>query len=335
MSLDIKEDQANDLIKQGDTDSAVKLIYEIVVALAKKKDFKKAESWREKMIEINPMALAEIIGSGEVIESEKASAIDYDHKSVWAKLYHSLTVEEGNAFYMKLNQRDFPAGKVIIQQGKLNNTIFFIDSGQLKTIFSQGGKDNFINYLDQGETAGQDTFFKITNCTSSVITVSSAKIRFLDRSAIMEIGKEFPDFPQKLEDYCSRMDSKNAQNDPNKKALERRQLKRYKILAKITVQLVDKKGDPDGPAFNGKLEDISTGGSSFAIACSNKDVGRTLLGRATKISVEFENRTEIKIMGLILGSRFDNFNSHMIHFRFSKPFDALKLKQIVKTSQPE
>ena len=65
------EKEANRLIEQEETEPAVKQIYEIVVAWAKEKDFKKANAWRDKLIEINPMALTEIFDSAEVIEAEK------------------------------------------------------------------------------------------------------------------------------------------------------------------------------------------------------------------------------------------------------------------------
>ena len=334
MTLELMEKQANRLIKQGETDPAVRQIYEIIIAWAKKKDFSKAESWREKMIELNPMALSEIIGSGEVLESEKASAIDYDHKTIWRKLYTSLTVAEGNAFYMALHVREFPPGKVLIQQGKLNSTIFFVESGQIKTIYRQGNKESFINFLNTGDIAGQDTFFNVTNCTSSVVTVNSAKVRFLNKSVFEEFAQEFPELEGKIEDFCSLADAKNPKNVLKTKSLERRQLRRHKVMAITSVQTLNKTGEPDGPAFYGQLEDISSGGASFNIISSNKDVGRTLLGRSANLVLDFQNGPQLKIKGVILGARFDGFNAHIIHFKFSKPFDTLKLKQIIKLSSP-
>ena len=76
-------------------------------------------------MELDPMALTEIVDSAEIIEAEKATTIDDDHQTIWTKLYDSLTLEEGNSFYQKLKQREFPPGKVLTQQGKINNTLFF------------------------------------------------------------------------------------------------------------------------------------------------------------------------------------------------------------------
>lgn len=327
MSLSEMEQQANKLIEQGEIDSAVKQIYEVVVAYAMAKNFTKANTWRDKLVEINPLALSEIVDSGEIIETEKANAIDDDHKVIWEDFYKTITLEEANAFYLKLRERDFPSGKVIIQQGKLNNFLFFLDEGQLKTIFSQGGKDVFLNELQKGESAGQDTFFNITNCTTTVVTMSSVKLRILERSALTEIESQFPGFTRKLEEYCSRLDSKRT-NILKNKALERRELQRHKLAGKTTLQVFDKNGNPEGPTYYGWLDDISVGGASFYVQCSNKDVGRTLLGKPTTLTIRFEKGPQLKFNGIILGARFDLFNLYTIHLRFSKPFDKSKLKDI-------
>jgi len=64
MSLQDMEQQVNKLINQGEIGLAVKYIYDLVVAWAVKRDFIKANAWRNKLIEIDPMALAKIFDSG-------------------------------------------------------------------------------------------------------------------------------------------------------------------------------------------------------------------------------------------------------------------------------
>jgi len=328
MPLDKMEQQANILIEQGQIDTAVKHIYDLIVAWGNKKNFSKANAWRNKLIEINPMAMTEIIESSEIIESAKANAIDYNHKKIWEHLYYSLTQDEGNSLYLKLNEREFPPGKILIQQGKLNNTLFFVDSGQLKTIFSQGGKANFINALEQGDTAGQDTFFNISNCTSTVITVSPTKIRFLERAALLDLENEFQGFTKKLESFCLRQEVKNTETILKEKALERRQNHRYKLAGKISAQIYDKKNNSVGPPLYGWLGDVSVGGASFFIECSSQYVGRTLLGRLTTLSIQFENGPQMEFYGQILGARFDLVNTYTIHLKFTKSFDEEKLNEI-------
>jgi len=334
MSLQEMERQANKLIEQGKIDPAVRHIYDLVVALAKKKDFNKANAWRDKLIEINPMAFTVIINSSEVIEAEKAKTIDYNHQKIWEHLYYSLTQEEGISLYSKLKQIDFPPGEVLIQQGKLNNSLYLIDSGQLNTVFSQGEKAVFINELKQGDIAGQDTFFSISYCTLSVITASPAKIRVLERSALLYIENEFLGFTKKLESFCIQIQANNIETILKEKKLERRQCKRYKLAGKITLQINDKRGTPVGAAFHGLLDDISVGGAAFIIKSSNMYVGRTLLGRLATLSVQFKKGPQIKFMGLILGAKFDLSSAYKVHLKFSTPFDESKLEEIAAICPP-
>lgn len=331
MSLQEMELQANKLIEQEETEPAVKLIYEIVVGWAQAKDFSKANAWRDRLIKIDPMALGEIVDSAEIIEAEKADAIDDNHKTTWEKLYDSLTQEEANSFYLKLKQLEFPPGKVLIQQGKLNENLFFIDHGRLKIIFRKASKELFLKELDTGDTVGQETFFHLSSCTTSVVTVSPVKIRLLKKPALKEIETEFPGFTKKLQDYCSLLDVKNTETILKNKALERRELKRHKLAGKITSQIIDKNGSPLGSAFHGWLVDISVGGAAFSIQCSNPDVGRTLLGRLSTLTIRIDKGPQIKVEGLIVGAKFDLFYTYMIHLRFSKPFNELKLKNLVAT----
>lgn len=322
------EKEANRLIEQGETELAVKQIYGLVIAFAQEKDFTQANVWRDKLMEIDPMALTEIVDSAEVIEAEQANAIDGCHKTTWKKLYSSLSLEEANAFYMNLKQREFPPGKVLIQQGQLNNTLFFIDQGRLKIIFKQQFKEAFLKELDKGDTAGQDTFFPVSICTASVVTVTPVKIMSLDRSDIQEIEKELPGITKKLENYCSWLQAKNTEILLKNKALERRQHNRFKVEAEVTSEIIDQKRNPVGSKLNGCLHDISAGGACFSIRGSNKDISRTLLGRMTNLAIRV-GRRPIQVKGLIVGVKFDGFTVYTIHLKFPRQYSEESFKKLI------
>ena len=154
MTLEEMEANANKLIQLDESELAIKQMYDLVLVWAKKKDFIKAMQWRDKIIEIDPMSLSEILGSDEVIELEKANTIDFYHQRVWNNLYGTMTQDEGNALYLRLKLREYSPGKILIKQGTINNTLFFVDSGQLKNFFTQGAKEIFLNDIGQGNTSG-------------------------------------------------------------------------------------------------------------------------------------------------------------------------------------
>jgi CRP-like cAMP-binding protein len=328
MTLHEMEELANQHIERGEKNLAVKKIFDLILALAKEKEFAKADAWREKMIALDNMALAEILDSGEVIKSEKSNTLDDHHQKTWANFYLSLTLEEENAITSKFKQRDFPPGKILIQQGKINNVLFFVDSGQLKTFFVQGEKEIFLNYLGQGNTAGQDTFFNISACTLSVVTETPVKLKFLERGALEEIEKKHPGLTEKLKKFCLNLEEKNHKSILKNKGLERRENKRFDLEGKIAVQVYDKNKNPMGPAFEGGLIDVSVGGASFKIHSSNEAIGRTLLGKLTSLNIK-DIEPPIQFNGLIIGAKFDKKDTYTIKLRFLKPYTESALQEIV------
>ncbi len=71
---------------------------------AKAKDFEKAELLREKLIDLDPLALNEIITSAEIIEQEKKEGMSQDHLTLWADLYQAISKEEGVALYYAMKE---------------------------------------------------------------------------------------------------------------------------------------------------------------------------------------------------------------------------------------
>jgi excinuclease UvrABC nuclease subunit len=74
--------------------AAVQLLSELIIKSAKEKKFKQAEALRDRLLEVDSMALNEIVKTGEIIEAEKSNAIDKEHLDTWSKFYESLLPEE-------------------------------------------------------------------------------------------------------------------------------------------------------------------------------------------------------------------------------------------------
>ena len=328
MSLIDMEQEAKNLIKQGETELAVKHVYNLSIAWAKKKNFKKATAWREQLIALNSMAMAEIMETGEVIEAEKDSTIDYRHQKVWENFYFSLNREESIAFYLHLKRIEFPAGKVLIQQGRLNNNLFFIDNGKVKIVFNIGGKEIFINELSQGDVVGEDTFFNVSNCTSTAVVIKPSIIRYFDRSSLDDLERTFPGIANKLKNFCLREGAKNTGDIVRNSAIERRIFQRHKLKGKISAEILNNEGKAMGPVASGLLDDISVGGAAFSIRSSNGEIGRRLLGKPTNLSIQLESGPQLKFDGHILGARYDQVGAYTTHLKVRKPFVEEKLNQI-------
>ena len=86
-------------LQENNPEAAVQLLVELIINYAKEHNFDQAESLRDRLIEVDSMAVNEIVKTGEVIETEKGDAIDKDHLAIWADFYESLTAEETNVLF--------------------------------------------------------------------------------------------------------------------------------------------------------------------------------------------------------------------------------------------
>jgi hypothetical protein len=94
-------------IKQENKEAALKLIFDLIERCVQEKDFAEAETLRDRIYDVDPMALNEIIRSGEIIEEAKSESIDEGHRNIWSKLYSTLTTEEANALYFAMKERTY------------------------------------------------------------------------------------------------------------------------------------------------------------------------------------------------------------------------------------
>lgn len=322
VDLSKQEELVDQYVKQDNKESAVKLLFDLIVIYAKKKDFAKAEVLREKLYEVDLMALSEIAKSGEIIDEEKSESIDQDHLVIWSKLYDTLTGEQANALYYAMKEVTYDVEETIFKQGERNSNLYFINQGQLKLVYSEGGREVLLKTLGTGHIAGEDTFFFESVCTTSMITLSRVKLNFLEKDALSKWGDEFPGLESRLNDYCLKLksvrDLLKAQN------LDRRSQKRVKISGKGVIQLLGASGKPLGRAFKGELSDISVGGLSYTIRISKKETVRLLLGR--KMNIKFAlpvegSKQKIDKNGTAIGVRSHPLHDYSIHIKFDKLLD--------------
>ncbi|MGE0084073.1 MAG: cyclic nucleotide-binding domain-containing protein [Desulfococcaceae bacterium] len=317
----LKEEKLVDqYVAQKRTEEAVKLLFDLIVKYAKAKDFTKAESLREKLFEIDSMALTEIIKSAEIIEEEKSEAVDSNHMEIWKDLYDKLSTEETNVLYFSLKKKTVYTDEAVFEQGQKNDRLWFIDRGQLKLVYSQQGAEKLINKIGPATIAGADTFFSISVCTTSLIAMSRAEVNYLDRETFSKMRDEQPSLTSRLETYCAKQ-AKDAEL-LREKGINRRSHKRLRISGPILFQVMNAAGKPIGKAFRGELSDISVGGLSFFISTSNRKNALMLLGR--KMNVKFripmkQSKVETRQTGTITGVINHMFTDYSIHMKFDNP----------------
>ena len=322
INIDETEKLVSQHIANGDTNAAVKLLFKMIVQYAKEKNFIKAEQLRERMLEMDPMALDEIISSAEIIEEGKSRSLDPIHMQIWSKLYDMLDTEEKNELFYSMQDSVLGINKAVFSQGKLDTNLYFINQGQLKMIYENKAGDVLLYTLGSGQLAGQENFFSNTVCTTSLITLSNVNLKYLAKDSLLKWKMELPTLEQKLNDFCDGFPS--ATKLLQSKKMDRRALKRIKLSGKGLINLLNRAGEPIGKSFKGALSDISVGGLSFEIRISKEETARILLGRRISIALNVSKSIASQVIdqkGIIVGVYPFPFEDYSIHVKFDRKLD--------------
>ncbi|BCO08198.1 hypothetical protein GF1_05740 [Desulfolithobacter dissulfuricans] len=324
-----REQEIFALAARGETDKAKKKLVDLVLACARNQDFTNAERLRDRIYEIDPLALREIIRTGEIIEQEKAGAISRDHLEVWADLMDELTTEEFTAIYHELEERSFQPEETIVSQGDINDELFFINQGSIRVSYLRNGRELFIKTLGSGDLAGEN-FFNASLWTVTLTALSPVSLSVLRRKSFARWHEEFPGLESKLQDFYNRFN--DIQSLLKKKNLDRRTYRRFELSRKIQVQMIDARGRKLGRAFRGSLSDISRGGLAFLVRISKKENGRLLLGRTMRLSIPTSDSAELMhLTGTVIGVQPFHLpeSDYSIHIRFDEDLDQATLQRIL------
>ena len=238
-------------VENEDPDAASDLLKEAVFQHVAQRRFEEAEALREKLFEIDPIPMNKIIETAECIEREKNRAIDKAHQATFTAFYDGLTVEEANAFYHSLKSADFDANRCLIRKGASSDRLYFIEQGELKMIHEQQGKEILLALFGPGDIVGQDTFFSISECTTTVWTQSPVKTCFLTRDVLESWSGRYPGIVSKLTTYCESL--KTAGEFVAEKEVERRHQERIDFFQRAVIQPVGETGIPTGNSFKGDI----------------------------------------------------------------------------------
>jgi CRP-like cAMP-binding protein len=325
----------NKHVEQGDTESAVKLLLDMIVKYAKQKDFEKADLLRDKLMEVNPMALTEIVKSSEVIEEEKNAVIDQDRLKTWSELYDKLNQAETHALYFAMKSAELDANETVFQQGETISRLYFINSGKIKLITKEEGKEIPIKELGTGDIFGQDTFFSLTVCTVSAITISKVELDFLEKEIVTKWDKDFPGLNQKINDYCLKLE--NTSEMLSKQGKSRRAYERINISGRVSMQVLDEAGSPVREPITGSLADISMGGLSFYIKTTKEKADKMFLDQ--KVNIKFKIKTDdsehkVDQMGMVVGV-IPHLYDYSVHIKFDNILDEKMIQDIKESSGSE
>lgn len=305
-------------VLENKPEEAIKLLFSLIVEYARGKNFRKAEELNERLYEVDPMALTEIVRAGEVIEEAKSGSLDKEHLDIWSDLYGKLSAAEGNALYYSMKAKMFEDGDPICEQGEISNRLYFINKGEVKAVFSRENREVLLKTLGIGDIFGQDQFFSATVCTVSMIPLTNVKVSCLEGSVLKKWKHDAPALEPKLYDYCRKNDK--VKKALENKGMERREFVRVPLDGKMVFQLLDSSGKSIGKSYKGEMSDISGGGLSYLIKTSKPESARMLLGRQLNIKFDLVlangERLPIERNGQVIAVQSQAFDDFSIHLKF-------------------
>ena len=322
-------------LREGNKDAAVQLLSELIIKFAREQDFEQAEALREKLFEVDSMALNEIVRTGEIIETEKSQAIDKKHLEIWSGFYENLTPDETNALFYDMQPGEMPDNHMLFKQGEISARLYFIDSGRLKMFYRQADKAILLKTLGPGDLIGDDAFFFADAfCTTSVITDTAVKFHILEKEHLAKLSNKFPGLEPKIKDYCLSLES--VADLLKAKSLERRVNARLNLPGKVIVQMFDIDKNPVGKPFRGELLDISASGIAFIIKTTPKSAAG-MLGRKLNMALSFAelaSALKFKCIGTVVAINSEPFNEYIVHAEFAKNLDPMDLDELEELIEP-
>ena len=317
------------LVTAGQVESAKKRLLDLIAATARAGDFQTAERLRDRIYEIDGLALTEIIRAGEIIEAEKRGAIRGEDLEIWAALTDTLSSEEFQTIYHEFIERSYKPEETIVGQGASNEELFFINRGSVKVSHLAGSRELFITSLHRGQIAGEN-FFTPSFWTVSLTSLTPVTLYVLPRSALSAWQERFPGLRTRLHQFYAASNNIHAMLD--RKGLERRRDQRFTLTRRIQVQPVNTLDVPTGRGFRAETADLSLGGLAFLIRIGRQENARLLLGRRMQVVLPVGGAVESLVLkGLIIGVQPFHLlqNDFSVHFRFDRPLDEQELQTIL------
>jgi putative nucleotidyltransferase with HDIG domain len=326
------EQLVDQLLAENRIDAAVSTLYRLIEIYAKEKNFTKAESLRERLYEIDPMALNEIIGSAEIIEQEKQKGMNKDRQEIWTDLYRTLGKEEGTCLYYSMKEASYNSDQPLFIQGEDNSNLYFLKQGQLKMLCRHNGQEVMLKELNPGDILGMETFFYESVCTTTASPFSRVKVNYLEKKVLQEWKEKFPALESKLYRYCLKFEK--SRDLLKKKGFDRRAQRRFRIEGNASIQILSSSGASVGKPFRGAIYDISASGLACIIKLVKKEIAQLLLGRKMElkliITVKGVSRT-IGQIGTVVAVSSPPFDDYYLHFKFHQLLDSTLIREIAAT----
>ena len=332
-----EEQAVRTLLVRGEKKAAVEQVMGLIERAARQRNFMQAQKLREWLVEIDSTALSQILRATEIIDHEKVAAIDKGHLEIWSELYDILHTDEFSALFYSLKHKKYHNGEIIVHQGTVQETLFFINSGEVKVYFADKGNEVLVKTMGKGQIFGAEAFFEASVSTISVAAIGTAEISILKLDSLQQWRRDSPGLEAKLYNFCQKFQT--VEDFIKLSESDRRLYQRYRISGRVIATLVDARGRSLGTDFKVDLADISEGGLSFQVRIAQQIDGRLLLGRKMQflLPVRDTSGEDLAVIGDVLAVKrnIGVDNEYFLHLRFTVLLDRHIIHDIVMAMRQE
>ena len=331
--LRLFNEEVNFLLQKKETIRATEKIANRCVEAAREKDFDVAEMLRDRLLEINPYALTEVIRIGEIIEEERASTITHHHLEIWSDLYEMMSTEEFNALYYASRREKYTNGEIIVREGEIDAKLYFINSGQINLVCRTASGETFLKRLRPGEIHGADQFFATSVWTTTMKAHGDVEIQYLEQQTLLDIEQKYPGLSGKLRDFCEQRSM--VPSLLRMSGADRRDAPRFPVVLRVNYIFTDVFDTEEPRRYAAQLIDISVSGLCLSARIASQDKARLLLGRRIQVDMTVSDE-QILVTGSIVGVQYlDAANlDYTIHVNLVQSLNSRLVQRIAERYRP-
>ena len=320
-SLEPVEERIHKYLAAGDESGAGKYIYEEATAAIQQNKYDVANHLKNRLLEVDPFALAEVVKLGESLYKQRARDITPRQLNIWEKLSNALSTEEFNVLYSNSSLESYSTGDILVKSGDMDRSLFLLNSGIVSLNCNSGGIEHLLRRVNPGIILGGDQFFDASVWTVTLKALSPVEVQVVDQTAWGKIKKEFPQIGENLRIYCAK--EINSSKLVTLSGDNRRETSRYVIHTQTRHQFFDPAGKRNprmNRFFKGELLDISRQGVAFSLKFAHRETSLEMLGRHIQTGFQMEHGFSADYPGIVVGVRlFDPLSqSYSVHIKFSR-----------------
>lgn len=317
------------LVAEDRIDAAADILDRAVYGFVERKDYWHAQDCYKKLMDINPLALNEIIRVADFIEKSVFEGITSDHMAAWKELYSELTREMAVNFYLGLEEIPLKQGDVLFNQRDLNDKLYFIDSGSIGLYAENKFDKILLATLRPGEMVGLEGFLYNTYCSSTAqaegpTVVRALKLEDFDNwpDSLMALAHKIRAIAEKQQERVADMIKKTA--------IQRRRYERYAPSNRVYVEIAM-------PDFNkrvrAELLNVSFGGVA-TMGRLDPSIFRKILGTVVNLNFitkkeEMESVFNKNFVAEVVGVVPKTNGNYSIHLQFKDILESNELNTLI------